>query len=112
MPPTQRTLVLSVMDGFFAISKLAADATIPEWAMRGSFSSVTRTADELSLVTFDEVGVLSALATPLTRIGIGIFLISTFDTDYLLVEQDEIPAAVEALEHAGHRILRLELLTS
>ena len=61
---------------------------------------------------FDETGVVSALANPLARVGVGIFVISTFDTDYLLVQEEEIPAAVETLEHAGHRILRLELLNS
>jgi len=137
MPPTPRTLTLIVMDGLFAIAKLKPDAAIPGWVTQDVFFSVTRTEDELSLVTaeagvpagfeasrgwrmfklqgpfaFSEVGVLASLANPLARIGIGIFVISTFDTDYLLVQQDEIPAAVEALEHAGHRILRLELLTS
>ena len=135
MPPTLRTLNLSVMDGSFAIAKLPANAAIPEWAMQGAFFSVTRTESELSLVVaetsvpegfdasrgwrmfqlqgpfaFSETGVLASLAHPLGRVGIGIFVISTFDTDYLLVQQDETAAAVEALEHAGHRILRLELL--
>ena len=62
--------------------------------------------------TFDEIGVLAALANPLARVGVGIFVISTFDTDYLLVQQDDIPVVVETLEHAGHRILQLELLNS
>jgi hypothetical protein len=137
MPPANRTLTLSVIDGLFAIVKLSPDTAIPEWATQGAFFSVTRTLEELSLVTsearvpreldasrgwrmfkvhgpfaFTEVGVLAALANPLARIGVGIFVISTFDTDYLLVQQEEIPVAVEALEHAGHRILHLELLTS
>jgi uncharacterized protein len=137
MPPTQRTLTLSVMDGLFAIAKLAPDAAIPGWATQGGFFSVTRTEDEVSLVVaeasvpdgsdasrgwrmfqlqgpfaFNEVGVLASVTNPLARIGIGIFVVSTFNTDYLLVQQDEAPAAVEALEHAGHRILRLELLIS
>ena len=137
MPPANRSLTLSVVEGFYAIAKLSTDAAIPEWAMRGPFFSVTRTADELSLVVaesslptetqasrnwhllkvhgpfaFNEVGVLAALANPLARLGVGIFVISTYDTDYLLVQQDDVPVAVEALEHAGHRILQLELLNS
>jgi uncharacterized protein len=137
MPPTPRTLTLSVTEGLFAIVKLSHDAAIPDWANAGVFSSVTRTAEELSLVAaevnvpveisasrgwrmlkvhgpfaFTEVGVVAALANPLARIGVGIFVLSTFDTDYLFVQQEEIALAVEALEHAGHRILNLELLTS
>lgn len=137
MPSPNRTLTLSATSGLYAIVKLAHDAAIPDWATQGGFFSVTRTADELSLVTaessvpagldasrgwrllkvhgpfaFSEIGIVAALANPLARIGVGIFVISTFDTDYLLVQQEEIPVAVEALEHAGHRILHLELLTS
>ena len=61
---------------------------------------------------FEETGVVASLANPLARVGVGIFVISTFDTDYLLVQQEEIPVAVETLEHAGHRILQLDLLNS
>jgi len=98
---------------------------------------VTRTLDELSVVSaeasvpagldasrgwrmlkvhgpfaFEETGVVAALANPLARVGVGIFVISTYDTDYLLVQQEEIPIAVETLEHAGHKILQLDLLNS
>lgn len=137
MPPTNRTLTLSALEGLYAIVKLSPDAPIPDWTKNGSFFSVTRTKEELSLVVtetgvpvevdasrgwrmlkvhgpfaFTETGVLASLANPLARIGVGIFVISTFDTDYLLVQQEEIPLAVEALGHAGHRILHLELLNS
>jgi uncharacterized protein len=137
MPPANRTLTLSVMEGRYAIAKFARDAEIPAWVNGSGFSSVTRTPEELSIVTreasvppgldasrgwrmlkvhgpfaFDETGVVSALANPLARVGVGIFVISTFDTDYLLVQQEEVPVAVETLEHAGHRILCLELLNS
>jgi hypothetical protein len=137
MPPVNRTLTLSVVAGSYAIAKFPCDAEIPAWARGSAFSSVTRTPEELSVVaaeaslppeveasrgwrmfkvhgpfTFDEIGVLAALANPLARVGVGIFVISTFDTDYLLVQQDDIPVVVETLEHAGHRILQLELLNS
>lgn len=137
MPSANRNLTLSVVEGQYAIAKLAPDAVVPEWATRAPFFSVTRTSDELSLVVaegslpaemqasrnwrmlkvhgpfaFSEVGVLAALANPLARLGVGIFVISTYDTDYLLVQREDIPVAVEALEHAGHRILQLELLNS
>lgn len=137
MPPTNRTLTFSATKGLFAIVKLSHDAIIPDWANAGAFSSATRTAEELSLViaetsvpaeleasrgwrmlkvqgpfAFTEIGIVAALANPLARIGVGIFVLSTFDTDYLFVQQEEIALAVEALEHAGHRILNLEFLTS
>lgn len=137
MPNPPRTLTLSVMDGLYAITKFPRGAAIPVWATSGAFFSVTRTPEELSVVAaensvppetdasrgwhllkvhgpfaFNETGVVAALAAPLTRVGVAIFVISTHDTDYLLVQQEEIPVAVETLEHAGHRILHLELLNS
>ncbi|HET6928754.1 MAG TPA: ACT domain-containing protein [Candidatus Acidoferrum sp.] len=137
MPPVNRTLTLSVTEGLYAIVKFPGDAAIPAWANGSGFLSVTRTLEELSVVAaeagvpaelnasrgwrmlkvhgpfaFDEVGVVASLANPLARVGVGIFVISTYDTDYLLVQQEEIPVAVETLEHAGHKILHLELLDS
>ncbi len=137
MPPANRTLTLSVMEGLYAIAKFPFDAEIPAWATGSAFFSVTRTLDELSVVSaeasvpagldasrgwrmlkvhgpfaFEETGVVAALANPLARVGVGIFVISTYDTDYLLVQQEEIPVAVETLEHAGHKILQLDLLNS
>jgi uncharacterized protein len=125
------------MEGRYAIAKFPCDAEMPGWAADGAFFSVTRTREELSVVTaeasvpagldasrgwrmfkvhgpfsFDETGVVAALANPLARVGVGIFVISTFDTDYLLVQHEEIPVAVETLEHAGHKILHLELLNT
>jgi uncharacterized protein len=126
-----RHLDLSLLPERFAISRLAADSPIPEWATRGPFFSVTRTGDELSVVTelscvpvgvqaqpgwrvlkvhgpfvLSEVGVLAALAKPLAEAKISLFAVSTFDTDYLLVASETLSAAVTALERAGHTIHR------
>jgi hypothetical protein len=51
-----------------------------------------------------EIGVLAALAMPLAEAKISLFAISTFDTDYLLVTSETLPAATAALERAGHTI--------
>ena len=129
MAASTRRLELTLLAESFAISRLAADAPIPGWATQGSFFSVTRTGDELSVVTelsrvpagvqshprwrvlkvhgpfvLSEIGVLSALATPLSEARISLFAVSTFDTDYLLVASESLPAAIAALERAGHTI--------
>jgi hypothetical protein len=126
-----RRLELTLLTERFAISRLAADAPIPDWATHGSFFSVTRTGDELSVVTeisqvpvgvqsqpgwrvfkvhgpfvLSEIGVLSALAAPLAEAKISLFAISTFDTDYLLVAAETLSAAIAALGRAGHTIHR------
>jgi hypothetical protein len=126
-----RCLQITLFPERFAISRLAADAAIPGWATRGSFFSVTRTGDELSVVTeisqvpvgvqsqpgwrvfkvhgpfvLSEIGVLSALAAPLAEAKISLFAVSTFDTDYLLVAAETLSTAIAALGRAGHTIHR------
>jgi hypothetical protein len=124
-----RRLELSVLPGRFAVCRLEPSSQVPAWLPGRGFVSVTRTTDELSIVCeescvppgvkmqagwvvlalrgpfeFSEVGVLASLAEPLAKAGIGIFPISTFDTDYLLVAQENLDRAVAALAAAGHTI--------
>jgi len=131
MAAATRCFELTLLAERFAISRLAADAPLPDWATRGPFFSVTRTGDELSVVTeisqvpvgvhsqagwrvlkvhgpfvLSEIGVLSALATPLAAAKISLFAVSTFDTDYVLIAAETLSAAITALMRAGHTIHR------
>ncbi len=126
---TEHRLRLLVVDGTFAVCRLAADVPLPPWATGGKFSSVTRTADELSVVCregdvpagvacergwrclrvagsmpFTVVGVLAALTRPVAEAGISLFAISTFDTDYMLVKATDFDATVNALRCYGHTV--------
>src|SRR5258708_3207552 len=126
-----RHLELSLLPERFAISRLGADSPIPAWATQGPFFSVTRTGDELSVVTvlslvpvgvqsqpgwplltvhgpfsLSELGLLAALASPLAETKISLFAVSTFDTDYLLVASETLSTAIAALQRAGHTIHR------
>jgi hypothetical protein len=130
---TEHQLQLLVVAGTFAVSRLPANAPLPTWATAGEFYSLTRTADELSVVCqegnvpdgvacergwrclrvagampFAVVGVLASLTAPLAEAGISLFAISTFDTDYLLVKAERFPEAVAVLRAAGHRVERPE----
>src|ERR1700688_3996030 len=127
MPSAKRSFELSLLSETFAICRLAPDAVVQEWATRGQFFSITRTSEELSVIAeaalvperlridvgwrvmkvhgpFDlsEVGVLAALVDPLAGAGVSIFTISTFDTDYLLVQCIQLREAITALRNAGH----------
>jgi uncharacterized protein len=132
MSSAPRHFELSVLPESLAIAQLAVTAPIPVPKAQ-SFFSITRTADELSLVCseseipenanaqtgwralklrgpFDlsEVGVLSSIATTLAEASITLFVISTFNTDYLLVHAEQLQSAVTALERAGHKIQHLQ----
>jgi len=122
-------LTLSLMEGTFAVCRLGPDAELPPWARSKAFCSITRTPEELSIVCeqsgvpqatrheggwkalkvegpfdFSVIGVISSLAAPLAGAGISIFVISTFDTDYLMVKRDTLEAAADALAGAGHTV--------
>jgi hypothetical protein len=95
------------------------------------FFSVTRTPHEVSIVcpagaepagarvetgwallefagpfAFDETGILASVLVPLAEARIGIFALSTFDTDWLLLPAAHLEAALAALTAAGHQIAR------
>jgi hypothetical protein len=122
--------VFSLLPGQYALVRFPPDVPVPVWAFApGGFASVTRTADELSVVclaalvpagvrsdggwcclklkgpfAFDQVGILSSFAVPLAQAGVGIFAISTFDTDYILVKESQRELAIRVLVSAGHAI--------
>ncbi len=127
---TRRGLRFSRVPGKFAVCRLSADGPVPEWAWSGPFTSVTRTADELSIVcaadsvpeehqpkspwvcfklegpfSFSEVGILASVIGPLADIGVPIFALSTFDTDYVLVDAENVEIALQALRDAGHQLV-------
>jgi len=54
---------------------------------------------------FSLTGILAAIAAPLANAGVSIFAISTFDTDYVLVKEENLARAVEALRGAGQHVL-------
>ncbi len=122
-------LTLSTLPDTLAICRLDPAAPIPSWVTTRDFVSITRTRDELSIVCaqrdvpagvqcerdwsalkvegkldFSLTGILASLVAPLADASISIFAISTYDTDYLLVQETDLPRAVQVLSAAGHKI--------
>lgn len=121
---------LKQLPGLYAISRLEAGHGIPDWADGPGFVSITRTEDELSIAclqervpdpvrqdrdwvvfkfegpfAFGEAGIVLSVIRPLSENGLGIFVVSTFDGDHLLVKAADRAAAVRLLGHAGHTLL-------
>ena len=116
---------LEVLDYELTVCKLndVADAM-----MSGEFFFLGRTKDEISLVCptedvpattisredgwrafricgtleFSLIGILSKLTTVLAESGIGVFAVSTYDTDYILVRDKDLEPAMKALEDEGY----------
>ena len=123
-------MLLTVIDARVAVCRVEAGSVVPAWVDRaGDFVSITRTSQELSIVCAMDavppgvpmegpwrafrvqgplvmtlIGVVAALANPLADAGISIFAISTYDTDYVLVHEPDLDAAINVLIAAGHTV--------
>ena len=123
-------LDLTVLDETYAVVRLPSQSDIPNWAYGDSFLSITKTDDELSVVCnmelvpqnqvteldwriikvmgpldFSLTGILAGITQPLAGHGISIFAVSTYDTDYILVKNEQLENAIEILKNEGYRFI-------
>jgi hypothetical protein len=124
-----QALRLTLLPDALAVCRLAPDGAVPALAWMGEPASVTRTRDELSVVCsadavpadvrcergwrclavrgpldFGLTGILASLTAPLAAADIPVFVVSTYDTDYLMVKAEKLERAVQALRITGHRV--------
>lgn len=125
----ERLLNISVLPGNFAVCRLGPKDPMPDWVIPGLFVTVTRSADELSIICdeelvpsdvvaikgwaclkvegpfdFSEVGVVASISKILAQAKISLLSISTFETDYILLEWNIVEEAVAALREGGHSV--------
>ena len=125
----QRQLQLSVLKDKYGICTLPNTAPIPDWALTQSLASITRTEKELTIVcrleilpsqyqsdlnwrcfkidgSFDlnQICVISSISSPLAHAGISIYVISTYDTDYFLIQEQNLEQTISVLSNSGHYI--------
>jgi hypothetical protein len=123
-------LRLVPISGDYAVWRLPPDTPLPEDPGTGELYSVTRTAEEVSVVCgavgspgngsvegpfavlrvegtleFSLTGILASLTKPLAEAGVSVFALSTYDTDYLLIPRERLSEAVGALTAAGHELV-------
>jgi hypothetical protein len=120
-------IILQICKELLAVCKLLPAKGLPGWVQFGSdeFLSVTQTSEELSIVCsqdmvpqdvkaergwhlirikgqldFSLVGILKRVISPLSDNGISIYTISTYDTDYVLIKDEQFDRAITLLsEH-------------
>ena len=56
------------------------------------------------ILDFSLIGILSKISTILAENEIGIFVVSTFNTDYILVKKENFDRALALLESRGYTI--------
>ena len=57
------------------------------------------------ILDFSLIGIMSKIATLMAENGIGIFAVSTYNTDYILIKEDYFQKALEALSAAGYKVV-------
>lgn len=57
------------------------------------------------VLDFSLIGILSKISSLLAENNIGIFAISTYNTDYILTKTADFQSALRVLEEAGYQIL-------
>ena len=120
-------MILKVLSEVYSISKAETLSHLPSLTPN-TFLAVT--AEEISLVCpetqvpehvlcredgwrgfyiageldFSLIGILAKISAILAGEGIGIFVVSTFNTDYVFVKQENFPSALAALSENGYEI--------
>jgi uncharacterized protein len=129
MSQPKHTEDLILLHDQMAVCQLPPNSSIPEWVVKSSFWSITRTSMELSLVVsqemvpanlpcepgwrafcfsgplaFNQIGILARAVVPLAEAQVSVFVLSTYDTDYLMVKENQLSTALVALKSAGYRL--------
>ena len=113
--------------GEYAVCRLSPASAIPDWADGPGFVTISRSVHELSIVclaervpedtqqesgwtclrfvgpfAFGATGIVLSVVRPLSESGLGVFVVSTFDGDHLLLKTSDMPKAAALLCRAGH----------
>lgn len=121
---------LSVLEETFAIHSLSEDSAIPASVLASNFYFIGKTNDELSLVVKQDIeidaletdknwrvlevlgplnlsmiGIMAQISQCLATAEVSIFVVSTFETDYILVKDHQLETAVSALKAAGYEFV-------
>lgn len=123
-----RNQTLQVLDETFAIHSLDVAHAIPAVVLQCDVYFIGKTNDELSLVVpqklsidaqetdydwrllevlgplnLSMIGIMAAISSVLANANVSIFVVSTFQTDYFLVKEKSLAAAIDALKKADYQ---------
>lgn len=128
MPPKHQGLKLEVLAGDFTVCRVTDYSGVN---LTDKYCFIGKTCEENSLVCetsrvpantekredgwralrvagtldFSLVGILAQLSAVLARKNIGIFAVSTYNTDYIFLKKDRLDEAVKAFEAAGYTVV-------
>ncbi|MEN8249881.1 MAG: ACT domain-containing protein [Bacteroidota bacterium] len=123
-------LNLFLLPETYGIYQVSKDNSIPNWIDKNYFNSITHTDEEISIVCkqtkdaigyqskfenwrllkvegpldFSQTGVISNISEILNYQNVSVFIISTFNTDYIFIQKEQLEEAVKAFDHHGYFI--------
>jgi hypothetical protein len=123
-------LKLQILKDRYAIFRFEPDSEIPDWIKNSDFYSFSKTKNELSVVgrnperpfeelnvnqdwrilkipgplNFSLTGIIAEISGILGKSNIPVFIISTYDTDYFMVKDQDLAKSIDSLEAFGHEI--------
>lgn len=122
-------LTFQLQSGYYSLCRLAPEQTIPDWVYGSAFFNISKTSDELSIVCESRLvpveekqngqwrllkilavldlsltGITAQFSTVLADAAVNICVIATYDTDYVMVKEEKLSAAIEALKNAGFTV--------
>ncbi|GFD68826.1 amino acid-binding protein [Alteromonas sp. KUL156] len=120
---------LLVRESLFTIHSLDPQSAIPASVLNSPLFFLGKTEDELSIVVPDSVevdsldsdegwralellgplhlsmvGIMAQIGEVLASAKVAIFVVSTFETDFFLVKDTKLKAAINALKKAGYTV--------
>jgi hypothetical protein len=121
---------LIVLTGKYSIYRFENDHVLPDWIYSSDFYSITKTHDEVSVITtqselisgnytsskdwrilkvigpldFNLVGIIADIAVILKDNKIPIFTISTYETDYIMVREKDLESGITALREKEYLV--------
>lgn len=127
---TDWRLDIALLPERFAVCRMDPDTAPPAWALRGGFTALVRTPDELCIVCPEkdapsrvkkvvgwralrlageldhtgESGVLLTVVEPLARAGVPVFPVTSWNAGYVLIHEPHVEKALATLKAWGHTI--------
>ena len=118
---------LKILAGTFQLTKLPKDAPIPQSVFEQEWYTISRTRDELSIIAPDNllidseysekgwriiqflesmelslVGITAKITAILAQRDINLCVVATYNTDYIMIKDEQLYMAVQSLEQAGY----------
>ena len=127
-----RQIVLKLLPSYYAVCRLGEIDDIPERVRDLPFYAVIRTEKSITLICnqksvsdaveceknwrcleiegpfeFSEIGIINQVCGPLARAKIPVYVISAYETDYLLIKEPFLEESLATLKNSGHQVKRI-----